>query len=531
MTYNIYDVTIIRVVEIYDNEVKNMAGDTKKIRGLKRGAGLLLPISSLPSPYGIGTLGKEAYKFVDFLVEAGQSFWQVLPVGPTSYGDSPYQSFSAFAGNPYFIDLDYLVEEGLIETKDIKKYNWISNVEYVEYAMIYDSRFKVLRKAFENSNHMGTQEYEKFLVDNAYWLDDYALYMAVKFKFDNKEWQQWDNDIKFRTQEALDRYRVELKEELDFWKFCQYKFFEQWNRLRTYANEKGIEMIGDIPIYVAMDSADVWAHKELFELDEDVKPINVAGVPPDAFSEDGQLWGNPLYNWTAMEENGFSWWKERMASNSKLYDYIRIDHFIGVVNYYSIPAGCSNAKLGEWRMGPGKKLTDAIDSAIGDAQIIAEDLGVVSQPVKDLLSATGYPGMKIIEFAFDGGPDNDHLPHNYTPNSLVYGGTHDNETVAGYFGSKTKKELKYAMEYMRVTEKDEIPDAVLRTAYASVSAIALFQVQDILGLGNEARMNTPSTLGDNWKWRMKKGCLKKAHAKKLYKLAEFYARLPKKEEE
>lgn len=503
---------------------------SKKSQGLQRGAGLLLPISSLPSPYGIGTLGDEAYKFVDFLVEAGQSYWQVLPVGPTSYGDSPYQSFSAFAGNPYFIDLDYLVEEGLITKKDIKQYQWVSNVEYVEYAMIYESRFKVLRTAFKNSDHIGTVEYDEFLKDNEYWLDDYSLYMAAKFKFDNVEWQQWDEGIRLRKPEALEQYKEELKEDMDFWKFCQFKFFEQWNDLRTYANESGIQIIGDIPIYVAMDSADVWAHKELFELDEDVKPINVAGVPPDAFSEDGQLWGNPLYDWKKMEKDDFLWWKERMRSNSKLYDFIRIDHFIGVVNYYSIAADCKNAKQGEWRKGPGKKLTDAINSAIGDAQIIAEDLGVVSQPVKDLLKETGYPGMKIIEFAFDGGPDNDHLPHNYNPNSLVYGGTHDNETVAGYFCSKTKKELKYAMEYLGVTEKNEIPDAVLRTAYASVSAMAIFQVQDILGLGNEARMNTPSTVGNNWKWRMAKGCLKKQHAKKLYKLAEFYARLPKEEE-
>lgn len=510
-----------------------MAGDmiTKKAQGLQRGAGLLLPISSLPSPYGIGTLGDEAYKFVDFLVDAGQSYWQVLPVGPTSYGDSPYQSFSAFAGNPYFIDLDYLVEEGLITKKDIKQYSWVSNVEYVEYAMIYQSRFKVLRTAFENSDHIGTEEYNEFLEESKYWLDDYSLYMAVKFHFDNVEWQQWDEDIKLRKPEALERYREELKDDIEFWKFCQFKFFEQWNDLRTYANESGIKMIGDIPIYVAMDSADVWAHKELFELDEDVKPINVAGVPPDAFSEDGQLWGNPLYNWTKMEEEDFAWWKERMRSNAGLYDFIRIDHFIGVVNYYSIAADCKNAKKGEWRKGPGKKLTDAIDSAIGDnASIIAEDLGIVSQPVKDLLKETGYPGMKIIEFAFDGGPSNDHLPHNYNPNSLVYGGTHDNETVAGYFSSKTKKELKYAMEYLGVSNKEDIPDAVLRTAYASVAAMAIFQVQDILGLGNEARMNTPSTLGDNWKWRMTKGCLKKQHAKKLYKLAEFYARLPKEEE-
>lgn len=497
----------------------------KKDRALKRGAGLLLPISSLPSPYGIGTLGKEAYKFVDYLVEAGQKYWQVLPVGPTSYGDSPYQSFSAFAGNPYFIDLDYLVEEGLITKAQIKKFPWGDNAEYIDYATVYGSRFQILRMAFNNSTYAETKEYAQFEKDNEYWLDDYSLYMAVKFKFDNQEWSKWDYDIKVRQPEAIDRYKEELKDDIAFWKFCQFKFFEQWNKLRVYANESGIEIIGDIPIYVAMDSADVWAHKDLFELDEDFEQINVAGVPPDAFSEDGQLWGNPLYNWNRMEECDFEWWKQRMASNSKIYNYIRIDHFIGVVNYYSIEAGCENAKEGVWRQGPGKKLTDAIDSAIGDAKIIAEDLGIVSPAVRELLAETGYPGMNIIEFAFDGGPTNSHLPHNYKPNSLVYGGTHDNETVVGYFSSRSAADLKYAYKYLGVTKKSEIPAAVLRAAYASVAAIAIFQVQDILELGNEARMNTPSTVGDNWKWRMLKGSLTKKKAKELKELAEFYARL------
>lgn len=497
----------------------------KKDRALKRGAGLLLPISSLPSPYGIGTLGKEAYKFVDYLVEAGQKYWQVLPVGPTSYGDSPYQPFSAFAGNPYFIDLDYLVEEGLITKAQIKKFPWGDNAEYIDYATVYGSRFQILRMAFNNSTYAETKEYAQFEKDNEYWLDDYSLYMAVKFKFDNQEWSKWDYDIKARQPEAIDRYKEELKDDIAFWKFCQFKFFEQWNKLRVYANESGIEIIGDIPIYVAMDSADVWAHKDLFELDEDFEQINVAGVPPDAFSEDGQLWGNPLYNWNRMEECDFEWWKQRMASNSKIYDYIRIDHFIGVVNYYSIEAGCENAKEGVWRQGPGKKLTDAIDSAIGDAKIIAEDLGIVSPAVRELLAETGYPGMNIIEFAFDGGPTNSHLPHNYKPNSLVYGGTHDNETVVGYFSSRSAADLKYAYKYLGVTKKSEIPAAVLRAAYASVAAIAIFQVQDILELGNEARMNTPSTVGDNWKWRMLKGSLTKKKAKELKELAEFYARL------
>lgn len=514
----------ILYLKLYKRGEEMADNEKKKDNSLKRGAGLLLPISGLPSPYGIGTLGKEAYKFVDYLVAAGQKYWQVLPVGPTSYGDSPYQSFSAFAGNPYFIDLDYLVEEGLITKAQIKKYPWGDNAEYIDYAKVYNSRFKILRQAYENSDFSNEDAYKTFEKDNEYWLDDYSLYMAVKFHFDNQEWASWDYDIKARQPEAVDRYKNELADDISFWKFCQYKFFEQWNKLRTYANEQGVEMIGDIPIYVAMDSADVWAHKELFELDEDFKQINVAGVPPDAFSADGQLWGNPLYNWPVMEQQDFYWWKQRMASNSKLYDYIRIDHFIGVVNYYSIEAHCTNAKNGVWRQGPGKKLTDAIDSAIGDAKIIAEDLGIVSPAVRELLAETGYPGMNIIEFAFDGTPDNTHLPHNYKPNSLVYGGTHDNETVAGFFKAKKASELKYAYKYLGVNNKNDIPMAVLRTAYASVAAIAIFQVQDVIELGNEARMNTPSTVGDNWKWRMKKGALTKKKAKELKDLAEFYAR-------
>ena len=512
-----------------------MADNQTKDNTLERGAGLLMPISSLPSPYGIGTLGKEAYKFVDYLVAAGQKYWQVLPVGPTSYGDSPYQSFSAFAGNPYFIDLDYLVEEGLLTKAQIKKFAWGDNEEYIDYATIYNSRFDVLRIAYDNCkarNFGDTPEYQNFERENSYWLDDYSLYMAVKFHFDNKDWANWDDyDIKARKPEAMDKYRRDLEDDVGFWKFCQFKFFEQWHKLRAYANEQGVEMIGDIPIYVAMDSADVWAHKELFELDEDFEQVNVAGVPPDAFSADGQLWGNPLYRWDEMERQDFYWWKQRMASNSKLYDYIRIDHFIGVVNYFSIKAGETTAKNGVWRQGTGKKLTDAINSAIGDAKIIAEDLGIVSPAVRELLAETGYPGMNIIEFAFDGSPDNSHLPHNYKRNSLVYGGTHDNETVAGFFNSKKPSELKYAYSYLGVNSKEEIPAAVLRAAYASVAAVAIFQVQDIIELGNEARMNTPSTVGDNWKWRMKKGALTKKKAKELKKLAETFGRYKEEKEE
>lgn len=491
---------------------------------LKRGAGILLPISSLPSPYGIGTLGIEGYKFVDFLADAKQSYWQVLPVGPTSFGDSPYQSFSAFAGNPYFIDLDILVKEGLIKEKEITSLNWGNDEQDIDYAVIFNNRFKVLRIAFDRSNHLKDREYIEFCDNNKYWLEDYSLYMALKFHFNNKEWLLWDEDIRYRKPEAVEKYTRLLEKDINFWKFCQFNFDKQWKKLKAYANEKNIDVIGDIPLYVSMDSSDVWVNGDLFELDERKKPINVAGVPPDAFSEDGQRWGNPLYNWDEMEKKDFSWWRERMKHSAKLYDVIRIDHFIGIVRYYSIPSTCETAVEGKWRKGPGKKLTDVIDQSIGNAKIIAEDLGVSMEEVKQVLDAAGYPGMKIIEFAFDSDAANEHLPHNYSSNMVVYGGTHDNETLEGFFGSRDEEELKYTLEYLNVTDKKEITDAVIRIAYESVASVAIFQAQDILKLDNSARMNLPSTVGTNWRWRLTKNQLTKEHANTLNKLASLYGR-------
>ncbi len=497
----------------------------KREKSNSRGAGILLPISSIPSNYGIGTFGAEAYKFVDQLVRARQKYWQVLPIGPTSYGDSPYQSFSAFAGNPYFIDLDLLIEEKLLTKKEVKAYKWGSEEDKTDYATIYQNRFPVLRKAFEKSEHTNTKAYKEFCENNAFWLHDYSLYMAVKNHFNNKEWLLWEDDIRNRIPKAVKTYEEKLKKDVDFWNFCQYKFYEQWNKLKTYANEQGVKIIGDIPLYVAMDSSDVWVHGRLFELDERKNPINIAGVPPDYFSATGQRWGNPLYRWDVMEADDFKWWRERMKANAALYDVIRIDHFIGIVRYFSIPATCPTAEIGEYKKGPGSKLTNAIKEAIGDSEIIAEDLGVVAPSVKRLMKKTGWPGMKIMVFAYDCGPENDNLPHKFdSPNYVVYGGTHDNETMMGFFGRQKKNDLTYLMEYEGIKKRSEIVDAVTVSAYRSIANTAILQMQDILKLDNKARMNFPGTLGGNWEWRLKKDEFTVEHIEKLSKLVGIYGR-------
>lgn len=492
----------------------------------KRAAGILLPISSLPSKYGIGTLGKEAYQFVDQLVLAGQSYWQVLPVGPTSYGDSPYQSFSAFAGNPYYIDLEMLVEEGLLVSEDIEACDWGDKADCVDYEKIYNNRFVILRKAFEQSNHKEKKDYIKFEKKARYWLEDYSLYMALKFYFGGIEWSAWEEEIRMHRKSAVKHYTKLLQNDIDFWKFCQYKFFSQWKRLKKYANRQNVKIIGDIPLYMALDSADVWVHGELFELDERKKPINVAGVPPDCFCEDGQLWGNPLYNWKKMENRGFEWWSKRMASNANLYDVIRIDHFIGIVNFWSVPADSKTAMNGRWRKGPGKKLTKVIKEATKGADIIAEDLGVVGENVRALIQKTGWPGMKILQFAFDGDDGlNEYLPHNYkSKNCVVYGGTHDNETIAGYYKDKKSDDMKFVRQYLAVVKKEDIPKAMLRCGYGSIADTAIFQMQDVLELDNTARMNFPSTVGTNWKWRMLPNQFTKEKIRFLKRMCRLYNR-------
>ena len=484
-----------------------------------------MAITSLPSDYGIGTLGDAAFNFVDLLVDLKQRYWQILPIGPTSFGDSPYQSISAFAGNPYLIDLDDLVRDGLLMESEIRSYNWGADEKDVDYANLFENRFQILKKAFERFD-TAKPSFRKFEEDNDCWLADYALFMAVKGKENNREWMAWEPGIRNRTPEALQEYTELLKEEILFWKFCQYKFYEQWKFLKQYANTRGIQIIGDIPLYMAMDSADVWGNQHLFQLDTKGFPTAVAGVPPDYFSATGQLWGNPLYRWDVQEKTDFAWWKERMKASARLYDVVRIDHFIGVTQYYAIPAGSEDGKTGEWLKGPGKKLTDAINMVIGDTKIIAEDLGIFVPEVKELLEETGYPGMKIIEFAFSGDRFNEHLPHMYSPNSVVYGGTHDNETLVGYFKPEARQwwELQYIADYMGVSHQHEVVDKVLKTAYASVASVVIFQAQDILKLDNWARMNTPGTVGNNWRWRMKPDELNQDHINHLSWLVDTFGR-------
>ena len=499
----------------------------KQKKGWERGAGILMPVFSLPSTYGCGTLGKEAFDFVDFVKATGSKYWQVLPIGPTSFGDSPYQGFSAFAGNPYFIDLKKLIEAGLLVKNELDKIDWGKDPEHVDYGKLYENRYKVLRTAFKKTEgkYKETAAYKKFEKDSKYWLEDYALFMSVKDSFGGRSWQEWDADIKLRKPSAMKKYREELAEEIEFQKYMQFTVFEQWHAVKDYANKKGIRIIGDIPLYVSMDSADCWAHKEIFEFDEDVKPINIAGVPPDAFSEDGQRWGNPIYNWEYLEKNDFKWWRERMRANASLYDVIRIDHFIGVVNYWSIPAKAKTAKKGKWIKGPGEKLTNLIDSVVGAENVIAEDLGVLTKPVTDLMEKCGYPGMRILEFGCDGNSGNPYLPHNYKhPNCVVYAGTHDNETLAGWLKNQDRWHFDWMKGYFGILKDEELHMQIIRKMYESTANTVIFQMQDLLKLDNKARINEPATCGTNWQWRMLPGAEKKVDIGYLDWMAGMFSR-------
>lgn len=493
---------------------------------MERSSGILMHISSLPSKYGIGTFGKEAFEFVDFLKKGGQEYWQILPLGQTSYGDSPYQSFSAFAGNPYFIDFDILEEEGLLSKEDYVNLDYGLDENKVDYAKLFINRYKVLRKAFENSKNENIEEFKKFKLENKFWLEDYSLYMAVKNHFKLVSWQEWDDDIRLRKKSALEHYRTILEEEIEYWSFLQYLFFKQWNRLKKYANDNGIKIIGDIPIYVAEDSADVWSNPKYFNLDENLVPKTVAGVPPDAFTEDGQLWGNPIYNWDNLEKDGYSWWIDRMRESFKLYDVVRIDHFRGFESYYEVPYGNKTAKIGKWKKGPDVKLFNAIKDALGEVKIIAEDLGYMTEAVIKMREATGFPGMRILQFAFGDGDSQD-LPHNYPENCVAYTGTHDNETIMGWYNSVGEKERKKAIKYLNLTYDEGIAQGMLRGIWGSKAYLAIATMQDLLSLGKEARMNIPSTLGGNWTWRASRKDINDKLAEKLFEMTKLYGRLNK----
>ncbi|MCR5215598.1 MAG: 4-alpha-glucanotransferase [Lachnospiraceae bacterium] len=497
------------------------------MKPLERGAGILMPISSFPSLYGIGTMGKDAYAFVDFLRKSHHHYWQVLPLGPTSFGDSPYQGPSTFAGNPYFIDLETLIEEGLLTKEYVESFDWGDRLDkcLISYDKLFEARYEVLRTAFTNSKHKETKEYQDFLRENADWLEDYALFMAVKLYHKNADWSIWKDDIRFRKPGAVERYRDICKTDVEFFSFLQFKFFEQWNRLKKYANDLDIEIIGDVPIYVAFDSADVWSNAKEFLLDENLTPTKVAGVPPDAFSDLGQKWGNPLYDWKKMEENHFDWWRRRITAATKLYDVIRIDHFLGIAKYYMIPAEDEDARKGEYAMGPGQKLLDVVNAALGEKKLIAEDLGVHIPEASKLLEENHYPGMKVLEFAFGGDRKNEHLPMNYrNPNCVVYGGTHDNETLLGFLKDRDDWELRYAYDYLGTRDKLEMVTAMLRLAYGSIGNVVIFQVQDLLRQDNFARMNFPSTMGSNWRWRMWPGALGEKELMELAFLAYVFDR-------
>ncbi|MBF1336439.1 MAG: 4-alpha-glucanotransferase [Leptotrichia sp.] len=494
----------------------------------ERSSGILFHPTSLPGKYGIGTLGKEAYAFIDFLKKSRQKLWQIFPLGPTGYGDSPYQSFSSFAGNPYLIDFDLLIEAHLLSEEDLRDVFFGDNEEYIDYGAIYNQKYPLLRKAYENfkssDNHEMRENLEHFKRENASWLNDYSLYISLKNHFNGLPWNEWAHDIKNREHGAMEHYKNELADDIEYHNFIQFLFFKQWGDVKRYANENGIKIIGDIPIFVAADSSDAWANPEIFLFDEERKPVKVAGVPPDYFSATGQLWGNPLYNWQKLKETNYSWWVERVRANLSTCDIIRIDHFRGFEAYWAVPYGDDTAINGQWEPGPGIDLFNAIKSQLGELPIIAEDLGLMTQGVIDLREATGFPGMKILGFAFDSGEENDYLPHTYTKNCVVYTGTHDNDTLIGWFQKAKEEDRQFARDYLNSRSDDEIHWDAIRGAWSSVANMAISPVQDFLGLGSEARINTPGVAAGNWQWRLRHGVLTDELAERIAKLTRVYSR-------
>ena len=501
---------------------------------MSRSSGVLLSVTSLPSRYGIGCFSKEAYDFVDWLVKAGQTYWQILPLGPTCYGpsdDSPYQSYSAFAGNPYMISLEALIKEGVLTRKECDALDFGENEAKVDYDKLHDNRLALLHKAYERSNISEDEQYQKFLKENNWWLQDYALFMALKDFFGGVCWTAWPQDIRLHWGFALDYYREKLYFDIEFQQYLQFKFFQQWLKLKEDANEKGIQIIGDMPIYVSLDSSDVWAHPELFQLDESNTPTAIAGCPPDAFSADGQVWGNPLYRWDYHAQTGYDWWVSRLYQSFRLYDAVRIDHFRGMDEYFSIPYGAESARDGHWEPGPGMNLFNTVKARLGDKQLIAEDLGLMTDSVRQLVKDSGYPGMKVLEIGAatdvdDLGKTNDYLPHNYDRNCVVYTGTHDNETIAGWFKGLKKKEKQLIRDYMddNHTPDEEFYRSINRMAMAATANICILPIQDVLGLDNSARMNQPSTVKTNWRWRMSADMLTKEAQKELLELTKRYGR-------
>ena len=497
-----------------------------------RGAGILLAVSSLPSPYGIGNFGEAAREWLRFLKEGGQKYWQILPLGPTGWGDSPYQSFSAFAISPYYIDLHALIEQGLLSEAGVNSGHWYKKAEHVDYAIQYRRREPLLRLACEHlkaglaDGKANTAAFDSWREANGYWLDDYSLFMAIKRKNSGRPWLSWSKPLKLRKKAALQKAKKELAADIYYHSYVQYLAHAQWQAIRDYARSLGIAIIGDIPIYVASDSADAWANSGLFLLDEEKKPLRVAGCPPDPFSATGQLWGNPLYRWDAIAETGFAWWIARLRSSFSLYDIVRIDHFRGFESFFSIDANAHDALGGIWVKGPGLSFIEAVNRELPGAAIIAEDLGYLTAEVRDLLKASGYPGMKIIQFAFDSREASDYMPYAYERNCVVYTGTHDNPTALGWFKSARRQDVRLAMDFLNIKNFKEGNWAFIRCALASVANTTIIPMQDYLGLDDRARMNTPSTLGgNNWRWRMVQGAASPELAEKIRSLTGIYGRV------
>lgn len=488
-----------------------------------RASGILLHISSLPNAYGIGSFGKEAYEFVDFLSASGQRYWQLLPLVHTGFGNSPYQGFSTFAGNPLFISYEKLEEQGLLKKEDYMNLDYGENPYKVNYEKVSKANLDILWKAFssiDDAIKFEVAEFEK----NHHWLNNYAEFMAIKGKYQNIQWQDWPMELKFRNEAALAAVRVELKDVITFWKFVQFIFFKQWLQLKQYANNKGIQIIGDIPIYVSTDSSDTWANKEIFDFDELGTPKNVAGCPPDAFSSVGQLWGNPIYNWEELKKQNYKWWIDRIKGCMELYDVVRIDHFRGLESYWTIPFGESTAINGKWIKGPGMTLIEAIKLNT-NVEIIAEDLGYLTEDVIRLLKDSGYPGMKVLQFAFDTREASDYLPHNYEKNCIVYTGTHDNDTLIGWMQNANPDDVALAIDYLKLNEDEGYHWGFIRGAWSTVGKLAIAPLQDFLGLDTSARMNTPSTIGNNWEWRFAKDQLGQDLSNRIYKVTKLYGRV------
>ena len=520
-------------LEQVNNQLIVQQGNNNKNESEKesmRESGILLPIASLPSRYGIGCFSKEAYDFVNQLIEAGQKKWQILPLGPTGHGesaDSPYQSYSTFAGNPYFIDLEALIGWGLLSYEECDAIDFGDDENVIDYDKIYHGRDQILRLAFSRFSIDGNNEYTEFNRNNGYWLEDYCLYMALKKHFGDLAWNEWEEPYRDRHPGALQAIREELEPEIRFHRFEQYMFWKEWTGLKHYANENGIQIVGDIPIYVAFDSADTWARPQLFQFTENNEPIAVAGCPPDGFSATGQVWNNPLYSWEYHKQTEYSWWVQRMEYSLNLYDVVRIDHFRGFDEYYAIPYGDETAQYGHWEKGPGLEFFHTLQEKLGDMNIIAEDLGFLTESVKELLRDTGYPGMKVIEFAFDGSEDSLYLPHKYDHNCVVYTGTHDNDTVLGWYLTLNDHDREFTKRYLNNTNTalDRIHWDFIRLAMASVADLCVVPIQDYLGYGNEARINYPGSVGANWKWRLKKGQFTELTAGDIWQMTKLYGRL------